>query len=69
MDASDIIEIHQLLGIYGHVVDAGDWDRFGDLFTPDAVLDYTGVRAPRVFGESTRSASTSATPTIRQRTT
>jgi hypothetical protein len=49
VEASDIIEIHQLLGLYGHVVDAGDWDRFGDLFTADAMLDYTAVRAPRVF--------------------
>ena len=49
MDASDIIEIHQLLGLYGHVVDAKEWDRFAELFEADAVLDYTGVRAPRVF--------------------
>ena len=49
MEASDIIEIHQLLGLYGHVVDAGDWDRFDELFTADAALDYTAVRAPRVF--------------------
>jgi 3-phenylpropionate/cinnamic acid dioxygenase small subunit len=49
VDASDIIEIHQLLGLYGHVVDAKDWDRFTELFEADAVLDYTGVRAPRVF--------------------
>ena len=49
MDASDIIEVHQLLGLYGHVVDAAEWDRFDELFEADAVLDYTGVRAPRVF--------------------
>jgi 3-phenylpropionate/cinnamic acid dioxygenase small subunit len=49
MDAADIIEIHQLLGLYGHVVDEGEWNRFDELFAPDAVLDYTGVRAPRVF--------------------
>ena len=49
MEASDIIEIHQLLGLYGHVVDAKEWDRFAELFEADAVLDYTGVRAPRVF--------------------
>ena len=49
MDASDIIEIHQLLGLYGHIVDAEEWDRFAELFEADAVLDYTGVRAPRVF--------------------
>jgi 3-phenylpropionate/cinnamic acid dioxygenase small subunit len=49
MNATDIIEIHQLLGLYGHIVDAGEWDRFTELFEDDAVLDYTGVRAPRVF--------------------
>jgi 3-phenylpropionate/cinnamic acid dioxygenase small subunit len=49
MHATDIIEIHQLLGLYGHVLDAHDWDRLDELFTRDAVLDYTGVRAPRIF--------------------
>ena len=46
MDASDIIEIHQLLGLYGHIVDAAEWDRFDELFAADAELDYTAVRAP-----------------------
>ena len=49
MDATDIIEVHQLLGLYGHIVDAGEWDRFDELFVADAVLDYSAVRAPRVF--------------------
>jgi 3-phenylpropionate/cinnamic acid dioxygenase small subunit len=49
VDVGDMIEIHQLLGLYGHVVDAREWDRFSELFAADAVLDYTGVRAPRVF--------------------
>jgi 3-phenylpropionate/cinnamic acid dioxygenase small subunit len=49
VDAGTIIEIHQLLGHYGHVVDAAAWDRFEELFTVDAVLDYTAVRAPRVL--------------------
>jgi hypothetical protein len=49
MDASDVIQVHQLLGLYGHIVDAAAWDRFDELFVDDAVLDYTGVRAPRVF--------------------
>ena len=49
MDAGDIIEIHQLLGRYGHAIDARDWERFAALFTPDAVLDYTAVRAPQVL--------------------
>src|SRR6185369_15609066 len=49
VDAIDLIEIHQLLGQYGHVVDAGEWHRFDELFTADAVLDYTGVRVPDVL--------------------
>jgi 3-phenylpropionate/cinnamic acid dioxygenase small subunit len=49
VDRADLIEIHQLLGLYGHVVDDGEWDRFDELFAPDAELDYTGVRAPRVL--------------------
>jgi len=49
VDATEIIEIHQLLGYYGHLVDAAAWDRFDELFIADAVLDYTAVRAPRVF--------------------
>ena len=62
MDAADIIEIHQLLGRYGHIVDAAEWDRFDELFDADAELDYTGVRAPRCTAASTRSGTTSAVP-------
>src|SRR5262249_7792681 len=49
MDPAEIILVHQLLGLYGHIVDAATWDRFGELFTDDAELDYTAVRAPKVF--------------------
>mgnify|MGYP001283441894 CR=1 FL=1 len=49
MDALDIIEIHQLLGRYGHSIDARDWAAFAALFEADAVLDYTEVRAPHVL--------------------
>jgi 3-phenylpropionate/cinnamic acid dioxygenase small subunit len=48
MDANDQLAIHQLLSQYGHLVDDHDWDGFAELFTPDAVLDYTAVRAPNV---------------------
>lgn len=41
--------VHQLLGYYGHIVDAEQWERFDELFEPDAELDYTAVRAPKVF--------------------
>ncbi len=46
VDALDIVLIHQLIGQYGHALDAADWALFADLFTDDAVLDYTAVRAP-----------------------
>jgi 3-phenylpropionate/cinnamic acid dioxygenase small subunit len=45
----DLLMIHQLLAYYGHVVDDRDWDRFDELFTPDAVLDYTRAGASAVF--------------------
>ena len=49
MHAVDIIQIHQLLGLYGHYLDDAQWDRFGELFTPDATIDYTAVGASDVF--------------------
>ena len=48
-DASDITGIEQLLYKYGHIVDAQEWVRFDELFTPDCELDYTKVHAPKVF--------------------
>lgn len=40
IDAIDIVLIHQLLGRYGHLVDARDWDAFAELFVPEASIDY-----------------------------
>ena len=45
----DLLMIHQLLAYYGHVVDDRDWARFDELFTPDAILDYTRAGAGAVF--------------------
>jgi hypothetical protein len=42
LDATDMILIHQLLGRYGHAIDARDWDALAALFTPDAAIDYIG---------------------------
>jgi 3-phenylpropionate/cinnamic acid dioxygenase small subunit len=47
--AEDVVEIHQLLAEYGHVVDARDWQRFRELFVADAHLDYTRAGAVEVF--------------------
>ena len=42
LDAADLILTHQLLGRYGHAIDARDWDAFADLFVPEASIDYRG---------------------------
>jgi 3-phenylpropionate/cinnamic acid dioxygenase small subunit len=49
MDPLQIVLVTQLLARYGHVVDDARWDRFEELFVPDAVLDFTGVNAPSVL--------------------
>jgi len=49
LDAMDLILIHQLLARYGRAPDTQDWDGLAALFLPDAVLDYTPVRAPGVL--------------------
>jgi len=50
MDANDLVQIHQLLGHYGHLVDAKQWDRLGEVFTPDGVFDVTRYGMERCTG-------------------
>ena len=40
IDPIEIVLIHQLLGRYGHLVDARDWEAFSELFVEDASIDY-----------------------------
>jgi hypothetical protein len=46
-DISDRFEIQDLLVAYSYAVDTGDWDALDDLFTDDALIDYTGMGGPR----------------------
>jgi len=46
-EISDRLEIDELLVRYSHVVDRKAWDEFADLFTEDAVIDYTEMGGPR----------------------
>jgi 3-phenylpropionate/cinnamic acid dioxygenase small subunit len=48
IEASDIIVIHQLLGRYGHTLDARDWAAFGELFVADAAIDYRSANGNAV---------------------
>lgn len=54
MDSHDIIQIHQLLALYGHVGDMPPSDEKRELqrevFTTDAVLDMTPIGFGRVEG-------------------
>lgn len=36
---NDIVEVNQLLALWGHLVDGRTWDRFDEVLTDDAVYD------------------------------
>ena len=42
--SDDIVEIQQLLYRYARAIDAKDWKALGDVFTPDARIDYAVER-------------------------
>lgn len=46
-EMSDRMEIQDLLVRYAHAVDTRDWPLFRELFTEDAVVDYTAFGGPR----------------------
>jgi hypothetical protein len=39
LDVTDRLAIHELLGLYGHLIDQRRWDEFNLVFAPDAVVD------------------------------
>ena len=50
MNAEDRLAIAETLALAGHVVDQGDLDRLGTVFTPDAGYDMSAVGMPVVTG-------------------
>ena len=46
-EISDRLEIHDLIARYSYALDRRDYDGLDELFTPDAVLDYTATGAIR----------------------
>jgi ketosteroid isomerase-like protein len=52
VNVSDRLAIHELLGLHGHLMDAGAFDRLGELFTPDVVYDLTAYGAGELIGPS-----------------
>ena len=51
---SDRLELMDLMVRYSHAVDTRSWDDFDDIFTPDAVIDYTAFSGPRGTVEETK---------------
>lgn len=46
-EISDRLEIQELMVRYSHAVDSRNWDLLDEVFTPDAVIDYTVFGGPR----------------------
>jgi SnoaL-like domain len=47
---ADILAIHELLALYGHIIDEREWQRVGELFTPTTVYDMSDFGLARVVG-------------------
>jgi 3-phenylpropionate/cinnamic acid dioxygenase small subunit len=62
MDPADVVAIHQLYGLYGHVMDDRDWSRLPDLFTEDCVFDATALGVPVMAGWDAIAVSTESAP-------
>ena len=50
LTADDIMAIHQLVALHGHLVDSRELYRLDELFTPDAVYDVTALGQGIVHG-------------------
>ncbi len=47
---ADRLAVTDLISLHGHVVDAGAFDRFGELFTPDVVYDVSDLGGGTLVG-------------------
>lgn len=50
MNVEDRLAIHELLARHGHLVDAGDFDRLGEVLTSDVVYDSSAFGAGELHG-------------------
>jgi hypothetical protein len=60
VNVEDRLAIHELLALHGHLVDAGEFDRLGELLTPDVVYDSTAFGAGEMRGFDTITATSYA---------
>ncbi|MBS0378715.1 MAG: nuclear transport factor 2 family protein [Proteobacteria bacterium] len=50
LDTADRLAIHELLGLYGHIIDAREWHRVSELFSADARYDMREFNLGEVRG-------------------
>ncbi len=50
LSVEDRLEIHELISLYGHIIDERQFSRLGDVFTDDAVFDLTGYGGDCHYG-------------------
>jgi 3-phenylpropionate/cinnamic acid dioxygenase small subunit len=62
VDPTELVAIHQLYGLYGHVMDDRDWARLPDLFTEDCVFDATALGVPLMEGHAAIAQTTESSP-------
>ncbi|MDQ7810973.1 nuclear transport factor 2 family protein [Amycolatopsis sp. A133] len=43
LSVGDRLEIHEVIALHGHLCDAGSYDRFGEVFTPDLEVDVSDL--------------------------
>ncbi|MFD4859753.1 nuclear transport factor 2 family protein [Streptomyces atratus] len=43
LTADDQLAIHEVIALHGHLSDAGTYERFDEVFTPDLVVDATAL--------------------------
>lgn len=61
-EMSDRLEIQDLIARYAHAIDDQDWDGLDQVFTPDAVIDYTELGGPKGNLAETKQFLASAMP-------
>jgi hypothetical protein len=52
LDVADTLAIHELLALYGHIIDERQWQRVDELFTATTVYDMTEFGLGKVVGAS-----------------
>lgn len=50
LDPGDVLAVHQLLAVYGHHLDDGEFARLAEVFTPDATVVFVGRDLPAMEG-------------------